>query len=133
MDKPIPAYIQLQYLSRIKTAVKMRDAEMLAALYAQCEQLNIAVPHYELPKSSILTPIERMRAKEYESELPAIEITEFGKVTIRQNNMLEFNGESRSVKEWCKFYGINRLTFRTRLQHGWTIEDALTRIATRNT
>lgn len=111
---------QLDYLDRIKRAARQRDWEMLKALYAQCDELDIIVPHYKIPEQS---------AKEhsnYTINLPAIKVTEGGFVTIRQNECVEINGASRSIKEWCQLINLSRTAFRARIQCGWPIEKALT-------
>lgn len=111
---------QLDYLDRIKRAARQRDWEMLKALYAQCEELDIIVPHYKIPEQP---------AKEhnnYTINLPAIKVTEDGFVTIRQNERVEIDGVSRPIKEWCQLINLRRTAFRTRIRCGWPIEKALT-------
>lgn len=44
----------------------------------------------------------------------------------RNNHLLEFNGEVKTLKEWQDEYGINRTTLMNRLERGWSIEKALT-------
>lgn len=55
-------------------------------------------------------------------------------VTLKENNQkrrttryFTIDGETKNLQQWCDYYGINRGTVNTRLQHGWPIEDALTR------
>lgn len=51
----------------------------------------------------------------------------------RTNNVLyEFNGETKTSKQWCDQYGICQTTFIDRLKRGWTLEQALT-ISTKGT
>lgn len=47
--------------------------------------------------------------------------------TNRGNNKrYEFQGESLTVREWAKRYGMNSITLETRInRHGWPIEKAL--------
>lgn len=44
----------------------------------------------------------------------------------RNNRLLEFNGELKTVQEWAEETGINQSTLRKRIRSGWTIERALT-------
>jgi hypothetical protein len=45
----------------------------------------------------------------------------------RSNVYLEFQGQSKTVKEWAQVCGIVYCTLRRRLQAGWTVEKALTK------
>lgn len=54
-------------------------------------------------------------------------------VTLKENNQKRnttrwytINGETKNLQQWCDHYGIKRGTVHTRLEHGWSIEDALT-------
>lgn len=47
----------------------------------------------------------------------------------RQNRYLTLNGESRTVAQWCRVYGIAQNTVSDRLTRGWTTVDALTKPA----
>ena len=40
---------------------------------------------------------------------------------------ITFNGQNKSVSEWCEIYGIKLQTFNTRIRNGWSIEEALTK------
>ncbi len=111
---------QLDYLDRIKRAAKQRDWEMLKALYAQCDELDIIVPHYKIPELSA------QKHNNYTINLPAIKVTEDGFVIIRQNECVEIDGVSRSIKEWCQLINLSRTALRARIQRGWPIEKALT-------
>ena len=44
-----------------------------------------------------------------------------------KRNTLRFayNGEDKTLKEWCKEYDLSYKTVRYRLKHGWTFEEAL--------
>lgn len=45
----------------------------------------------------------------------------------RNNQKFEYQGESLTVPEWARRYGMNPITLETRInRHGWTIEKALT-------
>ena len=44
----------------------------------------------------------------------------------RDNNLLTFNGETRTLTEWARIVGIKNSTIRGRLKSGWSVEDALT-------
>ena len=46
---------------------------------------------------------------------------------INQNLYIEYNGEKKSRKEWCKIYNIKLSNLHSRLSKGWTIEKALTK------
>jgi hypothetical protein len=41
--------------------------------------------------------------------------------------MYLFHGEYRSIAEWAKLYNIKLRTLRSRMDRGWTIQDALTK------
>lgn len=43
----------------------------------------------------------------------------------RNNRILEYNGQKRSVAEWAEMKGIHPRTVGSRLDRGWTIEQAL--------
>jgi hypothetical protein len=47
-------------------------------------------------------------------------------INKRNNIVLEFNGESKTVSEWAKSVGIKAATIRFRVHSGWTAEEALT-------
>lgn len=38
---------------------------------------------------------------------------------------LTFNGETKPLNDFCKKYNIARETFKARIAHGWSVEDAL--------
>jgi len=45
----------------------------------------------------------------------------------RNNNVIEFNGESLCMSEWCEKLGLNKSTLNNRLTvRGWSIEKSLT-------
>ncbi len=44
----------------------------------------------------------------------------------RTNRIINFNGESLTMAEWCERLGINHGTMHARIRCGWTIEEALT-------
>jgi len=43
------------------------------------------------------------------------------------NRMLTYKGETHNVAEWCEITGISRRTLMSRLNMGWSIEDALSK------
>lgn len=43
----------------------------------------------------------------------------------RTNHMITFNGKTKSTTEWSRITGINYRTLKSRLETGWTVEDAL--------
>lgn len=45
----------------------------------------------------------------------------------RTNHFLEFNGESKTIQQWCDFFGLADTTVHNRLKRGWSIEDTLTK------
>lgn len=47
-------------------------------------------------------------------------------INKRNTMMIEFNGVTKSLKEWSDELGFKREVLRSRLNHGWTIEEALT-------
>lgn len=55
-------------------------------------------------------------------------------VTPAQNNQnrrstryYTINGVTKNIQQWCDEFGINRGTVITRLKHGWSFEDAVTK------
>ncbi len=46
---------------------------------------------------------------------------------MRTTKFITFNGERKSISEWCEIYGINKPSFIIRLKYGWSIEEALTK------
>lgn len=44
----------------------------------------------------------------------------------RSNRVIEYKGERRSLSEWSKLIGLNRITLRGRLErNGWVLDDAI--------
>lgn len=43
----------------------------------------------------------------------------------RRNKILTLDGVSRSLAEWCELFGLTYSTVQSRIQHGWSDEDAL--------
>lgn len=43
------------------------------------------------------------------------------------NHLLTFKGETHSLAEWGRIMGISRITIKSRIREGWTVEEALTR------
>ena len=43
------------------------------------------------------------------------------------NHFLTFKGETHTIAEWSRIIGMSRITIRSRIREGWTIEEALTR------
>lgn len=41
------------------------------------------------------------------------------------NRTLEYKGEEKTIAEWADVFGIKYETLRSRIEHGWNIEDAL--------
>ncbi len=55
-------------------------------------------------------------------------------VTAKENNQnrrssrfFTINGQTKNLQQWCDFYGIERGAVNTRLQNGYSIEEALTK------
>jgi hypothetical protein len=44
----------------------------------------------------------------------------------RNTTYLEYNGQNKTIVEWCEFTGINYRAIRSRLRYGWSIEKTLT-------
>lgn len=44
----------------------------------------------------------------------------------RSTRKLEWDGRTQSLRQWSRELGINHVTLRRRLEHGWTVERALT-------
>lgn len=40
---------------------------------------------------------------------------------------IEYNGKIQSLKDWSRELGINYETLRTRIAHGWSMDDVLTK------
>lgn len=119
---------RLKYLDRVQKAARTHDAAMLEALYAQCDEIGITVPKYEISENSGYgTKVLPYVKKCYTLGLPAVEYNSDGTVTIRQNEVVEINGVKKTVKEWCKLAGLSRTAFRMRIARGWSVEDALTK------
>ena len=47
-------------------------------------------------------------------------------INRRNNHIVNINGTSKTLIEWCELYGINYKTVRDRLKRGWNYYDALT-------
>lgn len=55
--------------------------------------------------------------------------------TIEQQNnnrscnvFIEFNGVKKTLPQWCRDYGLDKRTVRSRIyEHGWSVSDALTK------
>lgn len=45
----------------------------------------------------------------------------------RTNRYITFNGETHTLKQWSEITGIHPKTISTRIDRGWTIEEALTK------
>lgn len=45
----------------------------------------------------------------------------------RRNVLIEFNGETKTLKEWSVLYKLDQDTLRMRLKAGWTVHEALTK------
>jgi hypothetical protein len=43
----------------------------------------------------------------------------------RSNVLIELNGETKCITDWCVHFGISITTVYTRLSRGWSLEDAL--------
>lgn len=39
--------------------------------------------------------------------------------------MIEYDGQTKCISEWCEIFGINVPAFRARLKMGWSIEKSL--------
>lgn len=42
----------------------------------------------------------------------------------RNNRYITYNGETKTLTQWCEQYGLNYGTVKSRLYKGWTVEDA---------
>ena len=49
----------------------------------------------------------------------------------RSNHRVQFNGETHTLTEWERITGIQQSTIRQRLKAGWSVERALTELASR--
>lgn len=45
----------------------------------------------------------------------------------RTNRIIEFDGKSLTVVDWCELTGLKKSTLLKRLNSGWSVEDALTK------
>jgi prophage antirepressor-like protein len=119
---------RLKYLDRVQKAARTHDAAMLEALYAQCDEIGITVPKYEISEGSGCgTKVLPYVRKCYTLGLPAVEYNGDGTVTVRQNEIVELDGVKKTLKEWCRLAGLSRTAFRRRISRGWSLEDALTK------
>ena len=48
-------------------------------------------------------------------------------LNTRRNVFIEFNGETKTIKEWADLYNLKYDTLRMRLKSGWSVHDALTK------
>ena len=48
-------------------------------------------------------------------------------LNTRRNVFIEFNGETKTIKEWAILYNLKYDTLRNRLVNGWSVHDALTK------
>lgn len=53
-------------------------------------------------------------------------LTERQRSNVRSNRRIEFLGELLTLAEWAKRFGLRHNTLSYRLDHGWSIESALT-------
>lgn len=44
---------------------------------------------------------------------------------MRSNRLLTWNGQTQTMAEWCKLYDKDYMRVQSRLNQGWTLEDAL--------
>lgn len=44
----------------------------------------------------------------------------------RNNKMIHYRGETKSLAQWCRELDVNYMTVKTRLRNGWTVSKALT-------
>ena len=47
-------------------------------------------------------------------------------LNTRSNRYIEYNGETKTLSEWSKIFGLYHKTISYRLNHGWSVEKALT-------
>jgi hypothetical protein len=48
------------------------------------------------------------------------------KRNTRANRFFRFQGKSKILKDWAEQFGLYHRTVESRIQHGWTIKEALT-------
>jgi hypothetical protein len=44
----------------------------------------------------------------------------------RSNRLIEYANETKTMVEWAEAFGLNPMTLQWRLDHGWSVHDALT-------
>lgn len=44
----------------------------------------------------------------------------------RTNRLIEFNGKTQTLQQWCDELGFNKETVKNRLDRGWSVEESLT-------
>jgi hypothetical protein len=49
--------------------------------------------------------------------------------TKKEAELIEYNGESKTVKEWAKTIGIKEKSLYRRFYLGWTVEQAITGVS----
>ena len=50
----------------------------------------------------------------------------------RSNRLVLYNGKTQTIADWADELNINPITLRTRLSHGWSVEEALTTPVNKN-
>lgn len=45
----------------------------------------------------------------------------------RSNRLVTWNGATKTITEWSEITGIKKTTIKERLNHGWSVEDTLTK------
>lgn len=44
----------------------------------------------------------------------------------RHNHLITYNGETKTMQQWCDIYNLKKTTVRNRLKYGWSVEKAIT-------
>lgn len=80
---------------------------------------------HNIPAGAVM---RRLRSGWSLDEIISIPLTKGNNQCLRTNKYLfEHNGETKSLPEWAKCFGIKKATLRARLKRGWSFEDALKR------
>lgn len=100
--------------ANMETEVRKIDDELTAYRMA-IESLEMTVKPAETKQIPVVKAVQPV-----ETAAPAT------RKVRKDAKLIEFNGKAQSYAQWEKETGINRYTLSYRIDHGWSVEDALT-------
>jgi len=103
--------------ANMENEVRKIDDELTAYRMA-IESLEMAVNPAESKQIPAVKSV--MPVKQVDAAAPAT------RKVRKDAKLIEFNGKSQSYAQWEKETGINRYTLSYRIEHGWSVKDALT-------